>query len=168
MKAYYFSGIVLIVLGLLLLAIPHWLFPVCEFARETHSGGMHMPCYWVARAEIGLGVFVAFCGVLFLSVGGKQAKYGVALVSMFAALLAGVTATVIIGGCANPDMICNQATLPALAQASGVGFLVMLFAVCSLRRQIVAERAALGGDKQAAVAKTNKSGETGAFKHERS
>ena len=137
---YTFLGVLLIVVGVLLLAVPHWIFPVCEFAKGAHLGsGTHMACYWVAQMEMGMGVFMALCGVLFLSARDKRTKYGIALVSMFAALLNAAIPTFIIGICLNPAMACHQ-TLPALLQASGLGFLAMLFAVYSLRKDIRMEK----------------------------
>lgn len=53
-----FLGIVTVLLGLLVAAVPYVFFPVCP------AGLTPMRCFWTARAECVLGMLTAVSGVL--------------------------------------------------------------------------------------------------------
>ena len=121
------SGIVLI--GIIIILIPNYIFPVCPGLLETVAG-KHVPmkCFWTARAEIGAGALVVLGGCALLLFKDHGARFGVSLMTAFAGALVVAIPTVLIGVCGSPVMPCRSGTLPALVVS---GCLVIAAAVAT-------------------------------------
>ncbi|MDR1657308.1 MAG: DUF4418 family protein [Deltaproteobacteria bacterium] len=133
----YLPALICLVAGLAFIAIPHFIFPVCEFYQPAeytdHSMGYdhspaaafneehivaaesdHMVCYYTAKAELGLGLLVILGALsLFIST-DRRFRSGVYLMLSGASVLGGLFPTVLIGVCPGPSMPCRSGTLPAL------------------------------------------------------
>lgn len=137
LRVYHFSGVLAVLMGFLMIAIPYWVFPVCEETLTLADGSSFpMPCHWLAKAEIAMGICCMLCGVAFLKVTNKRMELGVAIVSLGIFAVAVIAPGLIFGGCDDELMTCYRATRPALIQVSLVGFFGMLFGTIRLYNEI--------------------------------
>ena len=126
MKGVSWGAIFLIVLGLFTVLTPYSIFPVCQAAMPTASGGaVPMKCFWTARAAVGSGGMILFAGLLLLFVRTPGTRLGVALMLFAVGLFAILTPHTLIGVCPGEMMACHMGTLPAL---SLLGLLTLLAA----------------------------------------
>ncbi len=120
-------SIVIVVLGLLIAFIPQYIFPVCEKAIETASGKfVPMKCFWMAKAELGVGGLIVIGGLFLLLVRSPAIKAGINMMIFFAALLALTLPVFLIGTCPSPKMPCHAGTMPALIIVSGFTMVISL------------------------------------------
>lgn len=130
-------GVLFILAGMLLAAVPHVLLPVCSGLVNTASGGtVPMKCFWTARAELGVGVLMVFGGVLYCLCRDTGVRLGIAAVTAGAALLAVALPTVLIGVCTTETMPCRMGTLPALVLVGAAVFFAALTACRNLSRSL--------------------------------
>ena len=138
------SGLISLIAGFLFIAIPYFIFPVCEFAANDSaphhepaghdpaphhdpaamSAGHskpHMPCFWSARAELGLGLLIIVAGLLLTVSPSPERRLGLSL--MAAAALGGALPTILIGMCPGTATPCHAGTLPAQLILSAALFL---------------------------------------------
>lgn len=118
------AGVVLFILGLLIAVGPHTIFPVCEA-----MGDNYMKCHWTAQAVSGIGLSIAFLGVLLIILTPKQIRLGISLAILPNAILVTVIPNVLIGVCNNIHMNCHALTLPAL---NVLGVLTLLAVVINI------------------------------------
>jgi hypothetical protein len=150
MRERYIQVLVCIAAGLLYIAVPHVLFPVCEYAvlaageqaptmghmggamslpessGPEHSGPAHMVCYWTARAEAGLGGLLLFSALLLSLSASRERRSGIMLTLAGSAVLGAAIPSLLIGVCRQENMPCRAGTLPALLLLSGFFFLFAL------------------------------------------
>jgi hypothetical protein len=145
MRERYIQVLVCIAAGLLYIAVPHVLLPVCDYAGPAageqappmgymsgamplpgHSGPAHMVCYWTARAEAGLGGVFLFSALLLLLSASRERRSGIMLTLAGSAVLGGAIPSLLIGVCRQETMPCRAGTLPALLLLSGFFFLFAL------------------------------------------
>jgi hypothetical protein len=115
--------IILFGLGLLLILIPRFILPVCEY-----TGKPSMKCSSVAHYEMALGAAILLIsGALYW-----LKKTGVQLGILLACTVAGIAVIWIpeyMGYCKSPNMPCNYGTVPALRLLGGA---LVLFSFISL------------------------------------
>ncbi len=119
--------------GLLLVVVPRWVLPACEYA-----GHPRMHCSDTARAEMLLGVALVAVGLLVFT--ARRPWSALASSSLAAVLL--VLAWVmpdVYGYCASPRMPCHYGMVPGVRFISALAGLVlvaaMLLFVRSTRRK---------------------------------
>ena len=118
----------LAILGLLTIALPWTLAPVCEvhgsYVQTTTGKQLPMPCGYTARAEIGVGaLMLVAAGAVAYGKAPETRKmigaFGIAL-----GALAMLFPTAIIGMCAMADHTCRTMTQPTL-MILGLGTIVV-------------------------------------------
>jgi hypothetical protein len=121
------AGITMILAGLLLVIVPRYILPACEF-----EGFSRMHCSDTAQAERVAGIFLAVAGIVTLvlkpalSAGG--AILGLAL-SVSAAVLPDK-----FGYCHSVKMPCNYGMVPAIRLIAVVTALIMVASLIGMFR----------------------------------
>jgi hypothetical protein len=141
------SGLITLIAGFLFIAIPYFIFPVCEFAAQemvaphhapaAMSAGHskpHMPCFWSARAELGLGLVLIAAGLFLLSSSPPERRLGLSLMIAATAALGGALPTLLIGVCPGAATPCRAGALPALLILSAALFLGALWNAWYLKK----------------------------------
>jgi len=124
------AGILSLLGGLLLILIPRFILPVCEF-----QGYQPMHCSDTARAELYAGFVLAVVGA-----GILRARHAAAvLVSLL--LSVGISATAIIlpgiyGYCKSPKMPCNYGTIPSVRLVAAATATIALIATISVLKDL--------------------------------
>ena len=95
-----------IVLGLLLSAGPQFLFKPCPTTEKF------MKCFWSCKALIVVGAVLALVGLLQLIAKEAKSRKALSVIGLALAISAILIPTVIIGGCAKPEMACKMLTFP--------------------------------------------------------
>ena len=96
-----------ILLGALLSLIPTVIFPVCESEKK-------MSCYYTARAEIGVGIFIIILGIAYILFKSEELRAGISLSIAVSSILIVLLPLKLTGLCKMSDMACRIGTLPAL------------------------------------------------------
>lgn len=100
--------IIIALLGLGIAFAPQTLVPVCPI----HDGHV-MKCHWSAQAELGVGIVIFLHGFILLIIRKfGRAEGGFSVFTL--ALLSLAIPKFLIGGCNNPDMMCQARTFPVL------------------------------------------------------
>lgn len=79
-----------------------------------------MKCYWTARAELGVGILIAFSGLLLLLLKSLQSRLGLSLAIGLNGVLVILFPSVSIGVCGSTAISCRVLTLPALYILGGL------------------------------------------------
>jgi hypothetical protein len=147
MRNKYISAFLCLGMGILYIAVPHTLLPVCEYAETAmgghaaiaspmgHSTQSHMACFWTARAELGLGMLIIFGGLLPALSNSIEQRLGITLMFAASSVLGAAIPAVLIGVCPGETMPCRAGTLPALLILSGLFFLFSLLNVLFLNKR---------------------------------
>lgn len=109
MKKALLLGAPVAVLGLLLAAVPNYLFPVCPF----RAGAMPMRCYQTGLVLTGFGVAFFVIGVLFILCVSSRIRLGLSASAMLLAVAGALVPTHLVGICSAPAMACRIGTYPA-------------------------------------------------------
>ena len=112
------TGALLVLLGILVILVPWFIFPVCEIhgLYLQAASGMQFPmtCGWTARAETGVGALIAVAGGLLIARGTRETRQAVGIFSIASGVIVILLPTVLIGMCKLADHPCRQLTLPGL------------------------------------------------------
>ena len=137
MKGFSWGALIVVILGLLVVLTPFYLFPVCRAMPLSDSGASApMKCFWTARAALGVGGMLVVSGLSLFFVKNPGTRLGLAFAPLCAGLLAILIPNQLIGVCPGETMPCHMGTLPAL---SVWGLFSVLAAVCigiSARRRM--------------------------------
>ena len=95
-----------ILVGLLLSAGPQFLFKPCPTTEKF------MKCFWSCKALIVVGAILALVGLLQLIAKEAKSRKALSVIGLALAISAILIPTVIIGGCAKPEMACKMLTFP--------------------------------------------------------
>ena len=101
-------GIATLVGGLLLILVPRFILPVCEY-----QGYQPMHCSDTARAELYAGILLVGAGIAVLLLRRPGLVLG-ALLTAIAVAAAAFTFPEVYGYCKSPKMPCNYGTIPAI------------------------------------------------------
>lgn len=110
-------------IGVLAMATPRYILPVCEHygkLMETKMGmKIPMKCSWMAQGELGVGLVILAAGLLLLLSRHAETKKMLNAVLAVIGLIVILLPTTLIGVCPNPEMPCNL-TAPALELLGGL------------------------------------------------
>ena len=122
-------GVVSLISGLLLILIPRFILPVCEYA-----GYQPMHCSDTALAEYIVGALLIAAGA-----GAFVLRYAaaplIAAVTAFLLSSAAYVAPDIYGYCRSAKMPCNYGTVPAVRFVAVVTAVIMIIATVHLIRK---------------------------------
>jgi len=110
---------VIILLALLIAIVPALTDCQSQGRALTTKDGKTVPmkCHWTGIAEAGVAVPLGLMGIFNLRKQRKDTTRTLAVFGVAAGALAILFPTVLIGVCANPDMICNMIMRPTLIAA---------------------------------------------------
>jgi hypothetical protein len=124
---------VLIVLALAVGVVP--LFTDCESqgkAIELANGKLiPMKCHWTGRAELALAAPTLFLGGVLAFGRRRETERALAVLGLVLGAAVIAVPSLLIGVCANPDMLCNMVMRPALIFA---GILIVAASAAALVR----------------------------------
>lgn len=123
-------AITALVTGLLLLLVPRYILPTCEY-----EGYSHMHCSDTAQAEYIVGLALMVIGVSTFFAKALKLRLFAAVAAV---ILYGVSYWLPdkIGYCQNPRMPCNYGTVPAVRFIAIIGILVMIGALAGLAKNL--------------------------------
>lgn len=120
---------VLILIGLLIILTPWYIFPICEIAEKSGTlqmetggnndmnmeSGSHMTCWYTAEAEAGTGALVILAGLVLLALPNRDSRRSLGIIAAGLGVVTVLLPTYLIGMCTSfPDTPCNIGTKPAL------------------------------------------------------
>ena len=114
-------GTVVIILGLLLILTPWWIFPVCGKGRYAPKiGTIKTPhkCTNTLYAESALGIITLALGVAALARPSRKSVFTVSCLLMAVAILVSLFPLWLTGVCKMSTMPCRTGALPALVTIS--------------------------------------------------
>ncbi len=125
----------LIILGILVIFGPIYLFPVCQYKGmmiEVKKGGFApMKCTYTARAEIILGILTIVIALMLMIARESESRRLLNILFLILGVLVILVPTWIIGICMSPTMPCRYGTLPFLELMGGLIIGVTLFNLVS-------------------------------------
>lgn len=119
---------ILVILGVLVIATPWYIFPICEAQGITShsmssmsmgsaadsSAGTIMKCGYTARAEAAVGALIILAGITLLALPGRDARRAIGVIATGLGAVTISIPTVLIGVCSAANAPCRIGTLPAL------------------------------------------------------
>ena len=130
-------GIIAVVLGLIVAAGPHYIFPVCQYygmLLETAAGTqVPMKCFWTGNAEIALGAMMIVTGLLLVVSRQKESRMLLGVVLGSLGVMVALVPTYLIGVCAVLDHPCHAGTQPALILLGVITIIVAIITIVTSR-----------------------------------
>ena len=124
-------AVLMVVLALIIGVVPQ--FTDCEshglMLSLANGKQVSMKCHWTARGEIAVAAPLLFVGAMSGFSRRRETKRNLAIMGIVLGIAAVLLPTVLVGVCANPEMLCNSVmrpTLILLGSAVAVTSLVML------------------------------------------
>jgi hypothetical protein len=121
MKNRLLFGLAALIGGVLIALGPQYIFKICE---QTHGHGDITRCFWMARAEIGIGSSILIIGFVYIIFGKPRLAAGLTIAAALETVQAFLIPNLLIGVCPHQNMACRLATLPAL---NVISFFMALF-----------------------------------------
>ena len=136
---------ILILIGLLVVLTPWYIFPVCEIAEKSGTmqmdagsdngmnmnSGTHMKCWYTAEAETGVGALIILTGAALLALPGRVSRKTAGIIGGILGLIVILVPTVLVGVCSTPDAPCRIGTLPALILLGAITLITGIYLVLS-------------------------------------
>jgi len=107
-----------LIVGLLLAFGPQFIFKPCPTTEKF------MKCFWSCKALIVVGAVIAIIALLQLIAKEKESKKLLSVAALALLVSAILIPTVIIGGCAKPEMACKMLTFPVTHSLSVIGIVL--------------------------------------------
>jgi hypothetical protein len=128
-------GAAIVLLALVIAIVPLFTDCLSQGRSLTTKDGKSVPmkCHWTAIAEIGIAVPLALTGLFNLRKQRKDSARPIAIIGIASGALAILYPTVLIGVCANPDMICNMVMRPILITAGTLAIAASIIQFVSAR-----------------------------------
>ena len=131
------AGVIAIVLGFIVAAVPHYIFPVCQYygmLLETAAGTqVPMKCFWTGNAEIALGAMMIVTGLLLVVSRQKESRMLLGVVLGSLGVMVALVPTYLIGVCAVLDHPCHAGTQPALILLGVIIIIVAIITIAASR-----------------------------------
>lgn len=131
-------GAIAALIGVLVMATPRYILPVCEhYGRlmETKMGMMiPMKCSWTAQGELGVGLVILFAALLLMLSRQAETKRMLNAILVALGIVVILLPTTLIGVCPNPEMPCNL-TAPALELLGGLLVVVAALGIYAASRR---------------------------------
>ena len=130
-------ALVTMLLGLLVVLTPRFIFPICESAHlslwESHDAVMR--CYWFGKAEFLIGGLVVLAGLLAFVRPTRETRSAAGIMLAGLGLVAILLSldTVIGSTCGHSGSICQLGAKPAVRAAGGVAVIIGLLFALSAR-----------------------------------
>jgi hypothetical protein len=125
-------GAILILLALVIAIVP--MFTDCQSQGKalTLESGKQVPmkCHWSGSAELALAIPLLALGILDITNTSAVAHRNLSILGVVLGVVICLVPTVLIGVCADPDMLCNSVMRPILLLA---GILVVVVNLVGLR-----------------------------------
>lgn len=102
-----------------------------------------MPCYWTARAALGVAPPLLLAGVLLFFARRKETRRALAVLIALLGLVVILLPTVLIGVSAQASAVCNTVMRPAMVAAGGLALALGLIAL--LTNELRPERQPVAG-----------------------
>jgi hypothetical protein len=134
MKNRIVCGAAMILLGLLIVFGPQFLFKACNLTEDSIPR-----CHWSIQAEIGIGMILSMLGVCIIIFVDLRTRLGLTIGVFFSSIVSLLVPHVLIGGCNMMTMACRKVAFPALTIISGVILLVAIVDMIYLERTIKKE-----------------------------
>ena len=131
------AGVIAIVLGFIVAAVPHYIFPVCQYygmLLETAAGTqVPMKCFWTGNAEIALGAMMIVTGLLLVVSRQKESRMLLGVVLGSLGVMVALLPTYLIGVCSTLDHPCHAGTQPALILLGVITIIVAIITIATSR-----------------------------------
>jgi hypothetical protein len=117
-------GGVAALIGILVVVVPRYILPVCEYQgklMETKMGmSIPMKCSWTAQSELGIGLVIIVAALALLLSKQVETRKMVSVILVALGIVVILLPTTLIGVCSNPMMLCHAGTKPALELLGGL------------------------------------------------
>lgn len=129
MKQSHVFSLSVCIVGLLLVAVPLYIFPVCEVREEMDA----MRCYWSGWLLAGSGAVFFLIGILVSVFRTPRTRMALGTAMIAVAALTALTPTWLVGMCKSAMMPCRTGTLPAAMIIAGIMALEGIFLIVYLK-----------------------------------
>ena len=119
------TSIATAVVAVLLAFGPQFLFQPCPTTEKV------MKCFYSCKALIAIGLILLAVGALQFLANEAKTKKSLAVVGIVACVCAILIPTVLIGGCAKPEMACKLLTFPITHSLSVIGIVLQVITLLS-------------------------------------
>lgn len=113
-------SIVSAILALLLAVGPWTLFQACPTTEKV------MKCHWCCRAVIPVAIILLVIAVLQFLIKDTKIFSKLSLVGVVGFIMPILLTTLLIGGCAKPEMACNVIAFPVINTIAAVGIVLQI------------------------------------------
>ena len=130
-----FLAVIVLILGVIVVLIPKYLFPICESGDLGYFGSYSpiMRCFWFGRVELFLGGLVALSGLIIFFRPSSDSRFaiGALLIAMGLVIVMVSLNTVIGSTCGHTRSLCQIGTKPAERISGSLiiifGLILMIF-----------------------------------------
>ncbi len=123
-----FFGVIDSLIGVLIVIIPRYVFPSCEYIRQVSSP---MKCSYTRRAELAIGIVITIGGITMFFSKSREAVRAVSIILIGLGLMTILIPSYLIGVCASPEMPCHYGMLPSLNLLGGLLIIMSLISLFS-------------------------------------
>jgi hypothetical protein len=132
-------GVVIAPIGILVMVVPRYILPVCEYQgrlMETKMGmSIPMKCSWTAQSELGIGLVIIVAALALLLSKQAETRKMISLILVALGIVVVLLPTTLIGVCPNPMMTCHAGALPALGLLGGLLIIVAAIGIYTAKEK---------------------------------
>lgn len=132
-------GVVTALIGILVIVVPKYILPVCEYQgklMETKMGmSIPMKCSWTAQSELGIGLVIIVAALALIFSRQVETRKMVSVILVALGIVVILLPTTLIGVCPNPMMLCHAGALPALELLGGLLIIVTAIGIYTAKEK---------------------------------